>query len=229
VLSNVVERTWLGLVFFVMLLPFYYFLSPIDIPMTPVTWVAAFVLADFSYYWMHRIEHKVRILWANHSVHHSSEDYNLTVSLRIFLLDGVIEWIFLVPMILIGFNPFQTIMAFLLVVQYQSWIHTEHIKSLGFLDKILNTPSNHRVHHGSNQEYLDKNFGGFFILWDKLFGTYAAEEAKVVYGLTDNINTNNPLMINVAEYVRLYRDVKRCNSFKAKLRCVFGGLSTSYD
>ncbi len=102
----------------------------------------------------------------------------------------------LIPMILIGFSPFQAIVGLILVAQFQTWIHTERIGKLGWLDKIFNTPSVHRVHHGSNKKYLDKNYGGFLIIWDRIFGTYQKEEEKVIYGLTKDINTNNPLLIN---------------------------------
>ncbi len=222
-IGQVLEKTVFGSIGIICLLPFYY-ITPFEVPMTQWTWILSLVVADFTYYWMHRIEHEHRILWANHSVHHSSEDYNLTVSMRLSIIESAIEWIFLIPMILIGFNPFQAIISLLFVAQYQTWIHTERIVKLGWLDEVFNTPSVHRVHHGSNNKYLDKNYGGILILWDKLFGTFQREEEKVVYGLTKNINTNNPISINFIEYNNILKDIKRCRTWKDRFKIVFGNL-----
>lgn len=221
--THLLEKTAYSYIGFLCLLPIYY-ISPFEIPMNAWTWVLAIFAADFSYYWMHRIEHQVRILWANHSVHHSSEDYNLTIGLRLCILEGSFEWVFLIPMIEIGFNPFQAIIAFLLVAQYQHWIHTEKIQTLGWFDKIFNSPSNHRVHHGSNSQYLDKNYGGILIVWDRLFNTYEPEVEPVQYGLTENINTNNPVSITFIGLKRLWIDLKKCNHFGDKIKMCFYGL-----
>ncbi len=222
-LGQLLEKTAFGGIGFICLLPFYY-LAPLEIPMTGWTWAISILAADFTYYWMHRLEHKHRILWAHHSVHHSSEDYNLTISMRLSIIEGAIEWIFLIPMILIGFNPFQAIVSLIFVVQYQTWIHTERIVKLGWLDETFNTPSVHRVHHGSNDQYLDKNYGGILILWDKLFGTFQREEEKVRYGLTKNINTNNPITISFIEYKNIWKDVQQCSTWKDRLKIIFGNL-----
>lgn len=127
-------------------------------------------------------------------------------------------------MVLFGFNPFQTIVSLILVAQYQHWIHTERIGKLGWLDELFNTPSTHRVHHGSNPQYIDKNFGGILIVWDKLFGTFAREEEKVIYGLTRNIGTNNPLKITFIEFKYIWNDIKRCENWKERFRVIFGKL-----
>ncbi len=222
-LGQVLEKTAFGAIGIICLLPFYH-LSPFEIPMNGWTWVVSLLAADFTYYWMHRLEHEHRILWANHSVHHSSEDYNLTVSMRLSIIESAIEWIFLIPMILIGFNPFQAIVSLIFVAQYQTWIHTEKIIKLGWLDELFNTPSVHRVHHGSNEKYLDKNYGGILIIWDKLFGTFQREEEKVIYGLTKNINSNNPITINFIEYKNIWKDVKQCRTWIDRFRIIFGGL-----
>lgn len=222
-INQVLEKTALGAIGIVALLPFQY-MVPWSIPMSRWTWVLAILAADFTYYWMHRIEHEHRILWGNHSVHHSSEDYNLTVSMRLSIIEPMIEWIFLIPMVLIGFTPFQAAVGLIFVAQFQTWIHTERIRKLGWLDLIFNTPSVHRVHHGSNKKYLDKNYGGITMIWDHLFGTYQKEEEEVIYGLTKNINTNNPLTINFIEYKHIWSDAKRCRSLSDKLRVIFGGL-----
>lgn len=228
VVEVLLAQTLYGIVGLLCLLPFHWW-TPLSIPMTFWTWILAFFAADFTYYWMHRLEHEHRILWASHSVHHSSEDYNLSVSLRLSVVESLFEWAFLIPMMLLGFSPFQTLAAFIFVVQYQSWVHTEYIKKLGWLDVVFNTPSVHRVHHGSNKTYLDKNYGGVLMIWDHLFGTFQKEEEPVVYGLTQNINTNNPWRINFIEYQNIWRDVKRCRTWKDRLRMLFGGLTWRPD
>jgi sterol desaturase/sphingolipid hydroxylase (fatty acid hydroxylase superfamily) len=225
---QVAEKTAFASIGFIALLPFY-ILTPLAIPMNVFTWILALIAADFTYYWMHRLEHKHRILWASHSVHHSSEDYNLTVGFRLSLVEGLFEWAFLVPMILVGFNPFQALVALVLIAQYQHWIHTERVGKLGWLDEIFNTPSVHRVHHGSNRQYLDKNFGGVLMIWDKLFGTFQREEEKVVYGLTRNIHTNNPVKITFIEFGNIWRDIRKCRNNRDRVKIIFGGLSWRPD
>ncbi len=222
--NTFLQNTSFGVIGLLGLLPFSW-LTPFDMPMNWITWILALIAADFTYYWMHRLEHEHRILWASHSIHHSSEDYNLTVGFRLCLIEPLFEWIFLLPMILIGFNPFQAIIALTLVAQYQHWIHTEYIGNLGWLDRWFNTPSTHRVHHGSNQQYLDKNYGGVLMVWDKLFGTYEPEAEQVIYGLTRNIDTNNPITINTSEFTRLWHDLQKCRGWQDKLRLAFGGLT----
>lgn len=190
------------------------------IPINVYTWILAVMAADFSYYWMHRIEHKVRFLWAIHSVHHSSKEFDLTTGLRLAWVEGLFEWAFFVPMVLLGFDVVQVTMGIVVVVAYQTWIHTEHIGKLGYLDKIINTPSVHRVHHGSNVKYIDKNFGGILMIWDKLFGTYQAEEEKVMYGLLQNIDTSNPISINFYEWKEMFKDIRKAKSFKDKWKYI---------
>ncbi len=228
VAHQVIEKTAFASLGFVALLPVYY-ITPLYIPMTVWSWALALLAADFTYYWMHRMEHEHRILWASHSVHHSSEDYNLTVGFRLSVVEGFFEWVFLVPMILIGFNPFQALVGLVLVAQYQHWVHTERVNKLGWLDEVFNTPSVHRVHHGSNRQYLDKNYGGILMIWDKLFGTFEREDEKVRYGLTRQINTNNPIKITFVEFGHIWRDVKKCRTMGDRLRIIFGGLSWRPD
>ena len=224
-INSLLDKTLFGAIGFICLLPFYYYLSLIEISMNGWTWLLSVFVADFTYYWMHRIEHEHRILWGNHSVHHSSKDYNLTVSLRLSFVEGAIEWVFLIPMIVVGFNPFQAIISLVFVAQFQTWIHTEHIGKLGILDEFLNTPSVHRVHHGSNKKYIDKNYGGILMIWDRLFGTFQREEEKVIYGLTKDINSTNPITINFIEYKRIYEDVRQCKGISDKLKIIFGNLT----
>lgn len=224
IINQLLEKTTFGIIGVLFLIPISWF-APYTIPMSIWTWILAVVVADFSYYWMHRIEHEHRILWAGHSVHHSSEDYNLTIAFRLSIVEGLYNWIFLVPMVLVGFSPFMTIASLILVLQYQTWIHTEKVTKLGWLDEVFNTPSVHRVHHGSNAKYLDKNYGGILMVWDKIFMTFQREEEKVIYGLTKNIKTNNPIKINFIEYQNIWRDVKRCRNWTDRFRIIFGGLT----
>jgi sterol desaturase/sphingolipid hydroxylase (fatty acid hydroxylase superfamily) len=183
--------------------------------MAMVTW-------DLLYYWDHRIQHEARIFWANHVSHHSSERYNLSTALRQPWSGLTLAWVFL-PMPLLGFKAKTTFRAGQLNLLYQYWIHTEAIGRLPkAVEAVLNTPSHHRVHHGANQQYLDKNYGGILILWDKLFGTFEPELRRVKYGLTKNIATYNPLRIAYHEYAAMARDVARAKGWRHKLRHVLG-------
>lgn len=214
------ERTLFGLAFVVGLIIAESFAFT-RLPLTWWSWVLAFVVADFSYYWMHRWEHEVRLLWAHHSVHHSSPEFNLTTALRLSWVEGVIEWLFFVPMVLMGFGVVQTLIVLSANVTYQTWIHTQKIGRLGVWDKIINTPSVHRVHHSSNEEYLDKNYGGVLMIWDLMFGTYQAETEKPVYGITKPLKSANPITINFYEYGAIIRDVCRAPRLKDAFGYVF--------
>lgn len=219
--NALLERTAYGLVFVVGLFVAAAF-SPFSLPVTWWTTLLAILAADFTYYWMHRWEHEVRILWSYHSVHHSSPEFNLTTALRLAWVEGLIEWIFFLPMILIGFAPAQTIIALVVVVTYQTWIHTEKIGKLGWLDRVFNTPSVHRVHHGSNDEYLDKNYGGILIIWDRMFGTYQPEDEKAVYGIRTPLGTANPFIVNFRELSCIVRDARRARTLGDALGHIFG-------
>ncbi len=188
--------------------------------------VSAMVLWDFLYYWDHRWMHEVRLLWANHVTHHSSERYNLSTALRQPWSGYLTFWVF-APMPLLGFPLSVTAKASQLNLLYQYWIHTEVIDRLPpLVENVLNTPSHHRGHHGANRQYLDKNYGGILIVWDKLFGTFEPEVRRVKYGLTKNIHTFNPLSIAYHEMVDIARDVRRARGMRDKLRCVFGPPGT---
>ena len=219
--NHLLDRTLYGIVFILGLFVVENFV-PWRIPLTWWSWTISIVLADLTYYWMHRWEHEIRIFWSYHSVHHSSPEYNLSTSLRLAWIEGLIEWIFFVPMILIGFDVVQTIIALTVVVVYQTWIHTEKIGKLGWLDRILNTPSVHRVHHGNSEMCIDKNYGGILIIWDRLFGTYQAEEEKVTYGLTKQIGSVNPIIINIYELWQIIKDVAHSKRFSHALGYIFG-------
>ncbi|HEY7627243.1 MAG TPA: sterol desaturase family protein [Ilumatobacteraceae bacterium] len=182
----------------------------------------AMVLWDFLYYWDHRWMHEVWLLWANHVTHHSSQRYNLSTALRQPWSGFLTFWVF-APMPLLGFPTAKTAKAGQLNLLYQYWIHTETIDRLPALaEEVLNTPSHHRVHHGANEQYLDKNYAGILILWDKLFGTFEPELRRVKYGLTKNIDTYNPLRIAYHEMADIARDVRHATGLRSKLRHVFG-------
>jgi len=185
-------------------------------------WPLLVLLADLCYYWMHRIEHKSRIFWAVHVVHHSSEEFNLTTAFRLSWFEGLFEWIFLIPLVLLGYGTIEVLLAFLIVVQYQTWLHTKKIDKLGWLDQIINTPSNHRVHHGSNPECIDKNYGGILMIWDHFFGTYQKEQTLVKFGITNPLHTANPLMVLTHEFINIVHDLRQRKSIKDWFRTVFG-------
>lgn len=166
------------------------------------------VAADFAYYWEHRAGHVIRVLWTGHAVHHSSPIFNTAVAFRFGPFEPVLAVVFHLPLILLGFHPAIVILGELTVQAYQFWIHTEVIGKLGPIDRVLNTPSNHRVHHGSDEKYLDKNYGGILIVFDRMFGTYQAEEETPVYGLTKQIDTVNPLKVWFSEFPALFADLR---------------------
>ncbi|MCU1398365.1 MAG: hypothetical protein JWN62_1474 [Acidimicrobiales bacterium] len=184
--------------------------------------LGAMVLWDLLYYWNHRWMHEVRVLWANHVSHHSSERYNLSTALRQPWSSLTMAWVF-APMPLLGFPAKVTMRAGQLNLLYQYWIHTEAIDRLPKpIELVFNTPSHHRAHHGANQQYLDKNYGGILIIWDRLFGTFEPEVRRLKYGLTKNISTHNPFRIAYHEYAAIARDVNSARGLRHKLGHVFG-------
>ncbi|MFT6331679.1 MAG: sterol desaturase/sphingolipid hydroxylase (fatty acid hydroxylase superfamily) [Bermanella sp.] len=219
--NRILDNTVIGAVFIIGFL-FTEQFAVSEIPVTWWSWLLAIIAVDFTYYWMHRIEHERRILWAVHSVHHSSQEYNLTTALRLSWLESLYEWLFFIPLLLIGFDAIQVLASLFAVVLYQTWIHTEKVGKLGWLDRILNTPSVHRVHHATNPDYIDKNYGGILIIWDRLFGTYQAENEKPIYGLTTQLESSNPLTINFGEFRTIYKDVIHAESASHKASYAFG-------
>jgi sterol desaturase/sphingolipid hydroxylase (fatty acid hydroxylase superfamily) len=184
-------------------------------------WVAVFLLDDLAYYWMHRASHVVNLLWAGHVVHHSSEEFNLTVALRQSSLHGLMSWLFYMPIALLGVPVTMWLVCHALNLVYQFWIHTREVNRLGPLEWILNTPSHHRVHHGINPEYQDKNFAGTLIIWDRLFGSFEPERAAAVYGITKPIQTWNPLYANVHHFAEIARNARAARRWGDRLRAVF--------
>ena len=183
---------------------------------------------DFIYYWNHRFMHEVRTLWAHHVVHHSSERYNLSTALRqpvvepfsVFLPYGVMSYF--------GVRPKLIEEARGINLLYQYWIHTDSIRKLGKAEEVLNTPSHHRVHHGSNSKYIDRNHGSILIVWDRLFGTFQREEEPVIYGLTKNLDSFNPLKIAFHEYGDIVKDVAESDNWRDRLSFVFRGPGWAY-
>ncbi|MDN4502203.1 sterol desaturase family protein [Alteromonadaceae bacterium BrNp21-10] len=193
------------------------YLSLTVLPDTPWIWAMAFVLYDFCYYWFHRLHHEVNVLWASHVVHHSSEEYNLTTALR-QTSSGLVGWIFYLPMAVIGVPVHILVAVGALNLIYQFWVHTQHVPKLGWYEWIFVTPSNHRVHHAQNQLYIDRNYGGVFILWDRLFGTFQEEQEdeKPIYGIRKALHSWNPLWANVHVYTQLLQDCRHAQRWQDK-------------
>jgi sterol desaturase/sphingolipid hydroxylase (fatty acid hydroxylase superfamily) len=180
-------------------------------------WVLLFFCEDFCYYWFHRLHHEVRLLWAAHVNHHSSRYFNLSTALRQSWTTPITGPLFWAPLALLGFHPFMILTAQALSLIYQFWIHTEFIGRLGPLEWVLNTPSHHRVHHGANVEYLDRNYGGILIVWDRLFGSFEPERAPVDYGLTKNIQTFDPVKIAFHEWLAMFRDAFAADGWRERI------------
>lgn len=186
----------------------------------------AYVLLDFCSYWAHRISHEQRFWWCTHITHHSGNKYNLAVSFRLSWIQQF-KIVFFLPMAFVGFHPLIFFVANQIAVLFQFWVHTEYVPKLHpWIEYLIATPSNHRVHHGSQEKYLDKNYGATFIIWDRIFGTYQPEEETAIYGLTTPIPYSaNPIYLNFHEIKDIYHDVKRATSLKEKFFYVFGSPS----
>ncbi|PWG04314.1 sterol desaturase family protein [Polaribacter aquimarinus] len=186
---------------------FFYEYRFLTIPFTWWAWVLVLFAEDLTYYWAHRIGHLSRFFWASHVVHHSSQKYNLSTALRQTWTGGFYTFIFWIPLILIGFHPIMVLVQMSISLIYQYWIHTEFISKLPkWIEAIFNTPSHHRVHHATNPQYLDRNFAGVFIIWDKFFDSFEPEIEKPSYGLVKNIETYNPLKIAFLEWYFMFKD-----------------------
>ena len=194
---------------------------------SPVTWLVAFFAYDFFYYWAHRIHHEVAVLWGVHVVHHSGEDMNFGLAVRQSALGGLTTWIFFLPMAIAGI-PAEVYLGIAgLQLLYQYFIHNTYVPALGWLEHVLVTPSQHRVHHGRNQPYIDKNYGNILVVWDRLFGTYQAElpEHRAVYGLRHSPATWNPMTLHTHAFTELAHKAAACARPLDKLRCFLRGPS----
>ncbi|WP_438315398.1 sterol desaturase family protein [Streptomyces sp. HUAS TT3] len=200
-----------------------YELTPLRVPFLWWTFLLMLFAQDFFYYWQHRGHHVIRILWACHVVHHSSRKFNLTTALRQPWTSAT-SWPFYLPMIALGVHPAAVAFCYSVNLLYQFWIHTERIDKLPRpVEYVFNTPSHHRVHHASQGGYLDRNFGGILIIWDRMFGSWVPEEDKPVFGLTKNIDTHNPLRVATHEYAAIARDVRAARSWRERAGRVFRG------
>ena len=188
---------------------------------SPLAWIVVFFLVDHSYYWFHRTSHRVNFMWAGHSVHHQSEEYNLSTALRQNWIENLLAWPFYVPLAILGFPFAMFATASTVNLLYQFWVHTRIIRLLGPAEGILNTPSSHRVHHGIDPKYVDKNYGGMFMLWDRTYGTYTPEEEEPIYGTVKPLQSWNPLWANIDGWVRLASMSRATSGFGDKLRVWF--------
>ncbi|MFY9265706.1 MAG: sterol desaturase family protein [Solirubrobacterales bacterium] len=204
--------------------------APWELPADqPYTYILLFFADDFAFYWYHRVHHEVRLFWAQHVVHHSSERFNLSTALRQ-------QWVlmtelpFWAPLALLGFSPAMIVGMHAVSLMYQYWIHTEAIgKMPRWYESVFNTPSHHRVHHGSNPQYLDRNYGGVLIIWDRIFGSFEPEGDRVVYGLTKNIHSYNPLKVFAHEWIAIWRDVRAAPTWRRKFGHMFRGPGWTPD
>ncbi|WBA07790.1 sterol desaturase family protein [Salinivibrio kushneri] len=194
-----------------------------EIEMSVSLFLLLMIAQDFCYYWFHRASHRVRWMWAAHVVHHSSERMNFSTAFRqslMYPLAGM--WLFWLPLVVIGFPPQWVVFVVLLNLGLQFFVHTQWIKTLGPVEWIFNTPSHHRVHHGVNPQYIDKNYAGILIIWDKLFGTFEPESEPVRYGIPKPVNSFNPLVVTFAEWQQMWRDATQPDlSFRQRWQCLF--------
>ena len=191
----------------------------------PLSWIVLFLTLEFAYYWFHRASHRVRWFWANHAVHHSPNQFNLSAAYRLGWLGKITATlVFFSPLAWVGFAPQMILLAFAVNLLYQFWIHAEWIPKLGFLEGIINTPSAHRVHHGANVEYLDANYGGVLLIFDRIFGTYVPErdDIKPRYGWVQPMLSHNPLRIAFQQWINIFHDLRRAKSVRDVAGYLFG-------
>lgn len=216
-----------------LVLNYFYQFKFADLSAQPVLYWAVLIIAeDFMFYWLHRVDHYCRLFWAVHVTHHSSEEFNLTVGFRSSVFQPLYRFIYFIPISLLGFKGIDIMFAYSATQIFGILVHTQTVKKLGWLEYIIVTPSHHRVHHGSNARYLDKNMGMFLIIWDKLFGTFQAEvdEDPVKYGLTTNLTSHDPVNMVFHEWKNIFSDLfSKKAPLKAKFMYVFGPPGWSHD
>ena len=189
-------------------------------------WILTFIFIDLVFYIYHRLSHRVRFLWAVHMSHHSSEEMNFAVSFRQAWFGPISKVPFFMLMPILGFDPTIVAVAGVISTLWGIVGHTQIINKLGPLEYVFNTPSHHRVHHGANPEYIDKNYGNLLIIWDKMFGTFEPERNPVTFGLVNNVNTFNPLKITFMGWIAIFKDMKKSDSYRDSLRILFGPPNT---
>jgi len=219
----------------VLLMPFFYWLHQFalfDISLSLTTVFIAFLLQDFLYYWFHKASHHIHWLWAAHVVHHSSTKMNFSTAFRQSLMYPVAGmWLFWLPMIIIGFDPNTVFTVVALNLAFQFFVHTQIVEKLGWFEKVFNTPSHHRVHHSVNKAYLDKNFAGVLIIWDKIFGTFVEENVEkngaCRYGIIGQIKSHNPFFISFHQWHHMFKSAVKAKGVKAKLKVLFAYPTSS--
>ncbi len=192
-------------------------------------WISLLLLEDLAFYFLHRVDHFCRLFWAVHITHHSSEEFNLTVGFRSSAFQPLYRFVWFIPLALMGFNAWDIMLVYSITQLYGILIHTQLVGKLGFLEWFMATPSHHRVHHGANVAYLDKNMGMVFIIWDRMFGTFEEEQEPVRFGLTENIHTHNPSKVLFHEWRNIIKDLRKPAPLKAKFMYVFGPPGWSHD
>jgi len=237
--QGVLENLWLtvlnmgldilirGIALVALLFSYQHRLASIDNPL--LYWIALLMAEDFMFYWLHWVDHHCRFFWAAHVTHHSSKEFNFTVGFRSSVFQPLYRFVYFIPLALLGFRGIDIFFMYSATQIYGILIHTQLVHKLGLLEHILVTPSHHRVHHGSNVEYLDKNLGMVFIFWDKLFGTFTPEEKKVRYGLTENLESSTLVNLVFHEWRSIWKDVKKSPRLRDKLRYVIGPPGWSHD
>jgi sterol desaturase/sphingolipid hydroxylase (fatty acid hydroxylase superfamily) len=229
-LDLLVRAIYIGII-----LNFFYQHRYFNLQITWWYWILLFIFEDFMYYWLHRIDHHCRLFWATHVTHHSSQKYNLTVGFRSSVMEPLYRFIYFIPIAYCGFKPLDIAFVYAATQIWGILVHTQKINKLGWLEKILVTPSHHRVHHASNVKYLDKNMGMFLIVWDKLFGSFQPElpdsaYEPIKYGLTKPIEKETPVTIVFHEWNNIWKDIRRKDiSMKARLSYLFGPPGWSHD
>lgn len=196
-----------------------------DVPANAWGILLLVIAQDFFYYWFHRAHHRIRWMWASHVTHHSSERLNLSTAFRQSLTYPVSGmWLFWLPLALLGFEPTHIVAVVAINLGFQFFVHTQAIGRLGFLEHVFNTPSHHRVHHARNPRYIDRNYAGVLIIWDKLFGTFVAEDPAdpCDYGIVGQVHSHNPLTLTFHEWRDMFRDAARSLSWRQRLRQLFG-------
>lgn len=223
-------------IIYLAVLNYFYQRAWIRIPQGVLYWLVLILSEDFLYYWLHRIDHNVRLFWAVHVTHHSSQKMNLTVGFRSSVFQPLYRFIYFIPLALMGFKPLDIAFTYSFTQLWGILVHTQQIHKMGWLEYFMVTPSHHRVHHGSNPKYLDKNMGMFLIIWDKLFGTFqqelpAGSYQPIIYGLTKNIDENaNAFTVIFHEWIQLWKDTTQKGiPFKARVCYLFGPPGWSHD
>ncbi|MFI5150042.1 MAG: sterol desaturase family protein [Bacteroidia bacterium] len=194
-----------------------------------IYWLSLLLLEDLLFYFLHRVDHFCRIFWAVHVTHHSSEEFNLSVGFRSSVFQPLYRFIWFIPLAFLGFRPWDILFMYSITQIYGIIIHTQLVGKLGFLEWFMATPSHHRVHHGSNVTYLDKNLGMILIIWDRMFGTFAEEQEEVRYGLTENINSYSPEKILFHEWKSIGKDLRKNVPFRSRMAYLFGPPGWSHD